>query len=172
VQNATASNAEDAALDAVGAVANTANETASVGCDDADYNRRPSYCLLNTSRMLDEDLIWEDLDRRPVARITSLGNLVLTGRVIENDVTGAPQAREFTIGYTDSDFNYVPTIWISNGDLHLRGSLYEERKDLSPGSGSYIANNRHGINLLYANRESGDLYLRGNVIMYRKSVSG
>ena len=108
----------------------------------------------------------DNLDKMAVARITTFGNLVIKGKLIENS-TANPGSRDFKINYF---INYgeteVVAAWIdtATGDLHLRGALYEEQFTLLPPSDAFVIQNRKGTNLGYFDKATGNLYLRGNLI--------
>ncbi len=152
---------------------NLTNTTAVPGCDEADPNLRPEYCLNQEgATFFEEDVFLETPDRDVRARVTAIGNLLITGRVIPYS-TAAPGDRDYTIGYKDADFQHIPTIWIdADGNLHLRGTIHEENANLVPPPGSYTMINRRGVYMLWADQYSGDLYIRGNVIPYRVSIYG
>ena len=152
---------------------NLTNATAGPGCDEADPNLRPEYCLNQEgATYFEEDVFLETPDREARARVTAIGNLLITGRVLPHS-TAVPGDRDYTIGYKDADFQYVPTIWIDpDGNLHLHGTIHEENANLVPPSGSYAMINRRGVYMLWADQYTGDLYIRGNVIPYRVSIYG
>ncbi len=139
-------------------------------CAIADPNLRPASCLnAEGGRYFEEDVLLETFTREARGRITPIGNLLITGRVIEGS-TGSAVESDYRIGYND-DFQYVPTIWIdAAGNLNLRGQLHEENENLVPPSGSHALMNRRGVYMMWADPVSGDLYIRGNVIPYRTSV--
>jgi hypothetical protein len=171
--NATLNLTENATINA------TLNETnvsitinGSVDCNNPNPNLRPLECLLNSTQnyFLNQEIYWYDSTRTPVARFTPIGNMLVTGEVIENS-DGAPPQGAYSIGYADDNLDIVPTIWVDqDGNLHLRGRLYEENNNLEPPTNTYSFNNRKGITLAYADLHSGDLHLRGNVIPYRKAL--
>jgi hypothetical protein len=141
-------------------------------CSDANPNLRPTECLLQnaTAYFPDQEIFWENLDRSRVAKFTVIGNLLLTGEVIEHS-NSTPGARDFSIGYTDHDDNTMKTIWIdSDGNLHLRGTLVEENINMQPPQGSYSVLTRRSIYIAYADATTGTLHLRGNVIPGRRSI--
>jgi hypothetical protein len=153
----------------------TLNESVdTLNCDDPDPNKRHVDCLnVEAQKYFEEDVFLENVDRAKVARVTPIGNLLLTGRIVRYDASGNPGDRDFTIGYKDLNFLYRPTIWIDpEGNLHLRGTVHEENENLIPPSGSYAIINRRGVYLAYADPETGDLYVRGNAIPYREDVFG
>jgi hypothetical protein len=141
-------------------------------CSDPNPNNRPLECVQNSSTNYfpDQEIYWYDTGRTAVARFSPIGNLIITGDVIP-DSTGTAQAGMFSIGYADDNGNIVPTVWIDNdGNLQLRGMLHEENEQIIPAPNSYSFNNRKGITLAYANLATGDLYIRGNVIPFRRSI--
>jgi hypothetical protein len=146
------------------------NGTDTLDCSAPNPNDRPLDCLnINATRFFEEDIFLEDIDRQQVARITPIGNLLITGRVYKQS-TAVPGQRDFNIGHSE-DFQQITTIWIdSGGNLHLRGTLHEENANIVPPSGSYAVINRRGVYMAYANPQTGDLYLRGNVIPFRESI--
>ena len=151
----------------------TTNATTTLDCSNPDPNLRPVDCLTGNNTLLGESIYWENIDRKQVARITPIGNLLITGRVLQGD-TATPASLDFRITYLDNDFNSVPTIWVDSatGDLHLRGRLYEENANIVPPQDSYSVMNRRGVFLVYSDRRAGDLYVRGNVIPLRADING
>jgi len=161
----------------VAAPTNQTNETSIVigdftTCDDPNPNKRPPECMEGNEDKYFKDvsLYLQNLDTGIVARITSLGNMVIKGRLIEAS-TASPGSRDFRISYLAADGETrITTAWIDSttGDLHLRGRLYEEQFKLLPtGGDAFIIQNKKGTNLLYFERETGNLYLRGNLISER-----
>jgi hypothetical protein len=152
---------------------NTNTSAASaVDCSNPNPNERPIECVIgtDTNYFSEQDIYWYDAAREPVARFSTVGNLLITGDVLQHSIAPAEQDI-FSIGYSDEELNIIPTIWIDRaGNLHLRGALHEEQGQIVPPAGSYSFNNKKGITLAYANLQTGDLYLRGNAIPYRKSV--
>ena len=154
----------------------TANMTASttLDCSSPNPNERPVACLYQnvTEYFPDEEILLQNLDRVTVGRFTPIGNLIITGGVKEHSAA-SPGQRDYRIGYVDRDGNSIATIWIDSatGDLHLRGALHEENTNLQPPAGSYSLINRRSIFLAYGDQYAGDLYVRGNVIQYRKSIT-
>jgi hypothetical protein len=141
-------------------------------CTNPNPNLRPADCLLQnaTAFFPEQDITWENLDRKTVARFTVIGNLVLNGTVVEHS-TGDPAPRDFRVGYADQDGNTITTLWIDeHGNLHLRGTLQEETTNLQPPPGSYAVMTRRSIYLAYADTTTGDLWVRGNVIPYRTTT--
>jgi|GEM_PF-6560012 len=142
-------------------------------CDNVDPNKVPASCLLQNDSyyFVEEGKFLENLDKKKVARITTIGNLLITGDVYEKD-NSKPGNRDFKIGYTNNNFEFIPTLWIDSktGDLHLTGSLHEEIINLELPSNVYSFQNKRGVNLGYANPKTGDLYIRGNLIPYRRSL--
>ena len=153
----------------------TANVTgnASIDCSDPNPNNRPLECLQDsdTNYFLEQEIYWYDDGRTAVARFTPIGNLLITGEAVPLSTQSLDDS-VFRINYEDDDGNLVTTIWIdTDGNLHARGNIYEENSNLQPTVGSYSFNNRKGITLAYADAQRGDLYIRGNVIPYRRSIT-
>lgn len=143
-------------------------ETTLTGCEDPNPNNRPASCTVTEEYIIDENIRIENLDRKPVAKITPIGNLLITGEVIENS-DSKPGSRDYRIGYVNRDGQSVATIWIDrSGNLHLIGKLYEENGNLNPIPGSYSLINKRSIFMAWADTVKGDLHVRGNVIPYRK----
>jgi len=138
-------------------------------CDNPDPNARPIECLQqDTQYSQSQDIYWEDSDRTAVAKFNELGNLLITGDVIQQSPTGQGT---FAIGNFDRDANLIPAIWVdAQGNLRLRGTLHEEQSNIVPPPGSYSIVTRNGIYLMYADKTTGDMWLRGNVIPYRKEI--
>jgi hypothetical protein len=149
-----------------------ANVTA-LDCSNPDLNLRPLECLQqNASRYFnDTDKYWENLDRMQVAKFNAVGNMLIAGDIIEHS-GGAPAPGDFALGYNDADGNFVATIWVDGqGNLHLKGALHEEQFQLNPQPGSYSLITRRSIYIMYADTATGDLYLRGNLVPYRRSFT-
>jgi hypothetical protein len=142
-------------------------------CSDPNPNNRPASCIEGNEEdyFKKQSIRLQNLDRTPIARITSYGNLVIRGSLIENS-QGTPGPRDFRVGYTlpESEIEVI-TAWIDSktGSLHLKGWLYEEHLELQPEGSVYLIQNRKGTNLGYFDRNTGDLYLRGNLITGRSS---
>ena len=158
----------------VGTTENQTNSTANttLDCSNPDPNQRPLACLQENASTYfnDSDKYWENLDRSPVAKFNALGNMLITGEVIEH-AAGAPGQGDFALGYNDADGNFVATIWIdAQGNLHLKGTLHEEQLQLNPSAGSYSLITRRSLYIMYADTTTGDLYLRGNLIPGRRSI--
>ncbi len=151
---------------------NTTITNTTLDCSSANLNERPIDCLnINAQKLLAESIYWENIDRTKVARYTPVGNLLISGKVIPNAV-GSAHSNDFTIVYSNSDYQTLATIWVdsSTGDLYLRGTLHEEQGNMLPPQGSYTVMNIRGVYLAYANAATGDLYLRGNLIPYRTNI--
>ena len=152
---------------------NTTAINTTLDCSAPNPNDRPAECLLLQEQeyFVDQDIFWENGARERKARFTIIGNLLITGDLIENS-PGQPSASDFQLGYVDRDFNSVSTIWIdSEGNLHLRGSLHEENANLNPPAGAYTIGTKRGIYVAYADLNTGDLHIRGNLIPYRRSIA-
>ena len=141
------------------------------GCLASDPNKRPLECLEEANFFIEQNILLENVDRRLVARFTPIGNLLITGDLVENS-NEAPGSRDWSIGYLGAFGEYTPTIWIdsSTGDLHLRGVLVEANTNIVHEEGLYGITNQRGILLGKADRRAGDLTIRGNVIPYRRSL--
>ena len=145
----------------------------SLDCSNPNPNARPIECIQNSSinYFSEQEIFWYDTQRQPVARFTTIGNLMIKGELIENS-DSTPNPNDFGLGYSTIDANIVPTIWIdSKGNLQLRGTIHEEQTQIVAPPNSYSFNNKRGITLAYATLETGDLYIRGNIFPYRKSVT-
>ena len=144
----------------------------SLDCSNSNPNERPIACLQDNASTYfkDEDKYWEDISRNKVAKFNVLGNMLITGNVIEHS-TAKPSSNDFILGYQDADENIIGKIWIdSQGNLQLTGTLHEEQIQLNPPPMTYSLMTRRSIFIAYADTNSGDLYLRGNLIPYRRSV--
>lgn len=151
---------------------NTTTNT-SLDCSDPNPNNRPLECLLEseTNYFLEQEIYWYDDSRTAIARFTPIGNLLITGEAVPLS-TQTLDNSVFRINYEDDDGNLITTIWIdTDGNLHARGRIYEENNNIQPTAGSYSFNNRKGITLAYADVRNGDLYIRGNIIPYRRSIT-
>ncbi len=149
----------------------TVNET--LDCSNPDPNARPIECLQQESPVYfpPQAIYITTTGRTPIARITPIGNLLLTGEVHEQ-ASFTANTRDYVIGYENEFGRFTPTIWFDSdtGNLYLTGRLYEERISEVPPPGSYALRNRKGITLAWANQGRGDLYVRGNVIPYRTTI--
>lgn len=152
---------------------NTTNISITLDCSNPDPNARPLECLQNdTIRYFpDQSIMITNNDRGAVARISPIGNLLLTGDYYENSVINAP-SNDYTIGYRDEYNNYVATIWFetNSGNLYVKGKVVEENSNLQPAKGSYILRNDRGVVLAWADPQVGNFYVRGNIIPYRRSL--
>jgi hypothetical protein len=142
-------------------------------CSDPNPNNRPASCIEGNEEdyFKKQSIRLQNIDRNPVARVTSYGNLVITGSLVESSGS-TPGPKDFKVGYTLPETEIeVITAWIETetGDLHLKGRLYEEQLELQPTGNSYLIQNRKGTNLGYFDRQTGDLYLRGNLITGRSN---
>lgn len=146
----------------------------SVDCSDPDPNMRPVECLqLESAKYFpDNELFLTTTGRTPIARITPIGNLLISGDVQELALF-TPDLKDYVIGYEDEYGVFRVTVWFDSGsgDLYLRGRLFEENENNVPPPGAYALRNKKGITLAWADQASGDLYLRGNLIPYRRSIT-
>jgi len=143
-------------------------------CSNPNPNFRPAECIEgNEEEYFKNKAIYiENYDRSTVARVTTFGNFMITGMLIE-DSTGAPGPRDFRVSYFVNDGETeISTAWIDTetGDLHLRGRVYEEQFNLVPSGESFMIQNRKNTNLGYFDRITGDLYLRGNLVQERTTA--
>ncbi|MDD9952763.1 MAG: hypothetical protein OXR66_00335 [Candidatus Woesearchaeota archaeon] len=142
-------------------------------CDHPDINKRPIECLqLESAKYFQEQEIFiTNAGRDHVARITPIGNLLLRGTYYEYDTFAAP-ATDYVVAYEDEYGNDVKTVWFdtATGNVHLTGRLYEEQTEADPVAGNFVLKNKKGIVLAWADVGAGDLYIRGNVIPYRRSL--
>jgi hypothetical protein len=140
-------------------------------CSTPDPNKRPLECLNSAEYFQEQTLFITNNAREPIARITSIGNLILSGEVIENE-SFQPDSGDYTIGYEDSFGSRYTTVWFESktGNLHLAGALHEEMINEVPTPGFFALRNKKGIVLIWADSITGDLFVRGNVIPYRKNI--
>ena len=144
-------------------------------CDDPNPNRRPLSCIEGSESeyFTPRQILLEDRDRLPVGRVTTFGNLIITGVLVEG-AQGSPSGSDFRISYLSNDLETeITTAWIdsSSGNLYLKGSIHEEQLDLVPPSvEAFLMQNQKGTTLGYFDRRSGDLYLRGNLITEKPEV--
>ena len=141
------------------------------GCLARDPNKRPLECLEEANFFIEQNILLENVDRAIVARFTPIGNLLIRGDIIENS-QATPGSRDWSIGRLDSFGDYTPTIWIDSetGDLHMRGRLVEANNNIVHEEGLFGLTNQRGILLGKADRNTGDLTIRGNVIPFRRSL--
>jgi hypothetical protein len=154
------------------ALSNVTNSTFDLGvCEGLSPGMLPLECLQADAEryFTDSEKQWENPNREPVAKFNALGNMLITGDVIEYSI-GGPSGDEFSLGTLVDDEPYA-TIWIDgDGNLHLRGALHEELVTLTPPAGSYTIITKRSVYIAYADISTGDLYLRGNLIPYRRSL--
>lgn len=144
-------------------------------CTDPDPNKRPLDCLQgnNSTYFLPEEILLKDKDAVTVGRLTPIGNLFITGSLVEHS-TGTPHRNDYQLGYTNEDGDFVPTVWIDSatGDLHLRGHLTEANGNIVVSTGQAAITNQQGIVLALLNdSRAGDLVVRGNIIPHHRSVA-
>jgi hypothetical protein len=159
---------------AVNATTIEVNQSLSADCANPDPNLRAPECFIGKEQQYfrdDDGFIIEDKARTPVGRFNALGNLMLSGGVVEHSA-GSPGPSDFSVGYRNEDGKFVSTAWIDSatGDLHLRGALFEEELSLSIPQNSYSIQSLRGINLAYFEPTTGTLHVRGNVIPYRRDI--
>jgi hypothetical protein len=153
------------------ASSDTADQTIPTDCSEPDPNRRPLECLNGSEFFQDQTILITTTGRTPIARLTPIGNLLLSGGVHEMEsFTAEPE--DYLITFEDAYGVQRVSIWFESatGDLHLAGALHEENANLEPAPGSFVLRNRKGITLAWANAATGDLYVRGNVIPYRRDI--
>lgn len=156
--------------------ATPSNETpAAVGgpdCSHPNPNKRPVECLQERTAeyFQPQELYLTTPGRKEIARFTPIGNMVITGDIIEGS-TATPNRDDYQVGYEDSFGDFVATAWIDErtGDLHLRGTLHEEQTNNVPDSGSFVLRNQRGVVVAWADQRAGDLFVRGMVVQ-RRSV--
>lgn len=151
----------------------TANQTSTPvvapSCDNPDVNQRPPECFDNFAAAFNNVIApLNNRDQEQVGRFTRIGNLIISGNLVENSL-GTPGSRDFTLGYAvteDFEQTFITTTWINaDGDLHLRGRLSEELITFNnPPRDSFIVRNANGLILGYFDQRTGDLYLRGNLV--------
>jgi hypothetical protein len=150
------------------------NATTFLDCTNPDPNQRPLDCIQgnDTSYFKPEDIIIENKNANAVARLTPVGNLLITGGLIEN-TTGQPSSSDYALGYSDENGDFIGTVWIdtSTGDLHLTGHLTEANGNIPIRDGWSAMANKRGIILALVNRQTGDLIVRGNLVPYRRSIT-
>ncbi|MBN2458677.1 hypothetical protein JXB28_00175 [Candidatus Woesearchaeota archaeon] len=142
-------------------------------CANPDPNLRPPECMEGKEKdyFVVESVFLKDSSRANAARITPLGNLMIKGVLVESSDM-SPGANDFKVTYMDSDYNDVPIAWIDSatGDLHLKGSLYEEDFFLQPTPSAFVIQNKRNVNLAYIDRTTGDLHIKGNLVQMRENV--
>jgi hypothetical protein len=153
---------------------NQTNETVPENlCNNPDVNQRPVECLQEdyTQYFRPEPVRITDTGRQTIALLTPIGNLKITGEVIEQ-ASFISRASDYRIGYIDSYGDYQATIWFDSqtGNLYLRGKLYEENVLNAPAKGSFALSNSRGVVLAWADKTAGDLYLRGAILENREEL--
>ncbi|NIP51575.1 MAG: hypothetical protein GWN00_22070 [Aliifodinibius sp.] len=98
----------------------------------------------------------------PVAWFDNLGNLVLKGSLTEDTTPTATGADEFRV--KNSSGSDVAIIVSTNGNMSIKGSLYEEQGTLNPSGSSddFVIKNSSGSVVAYI-AESGNVYLKGKL---------
>ncbi len=94
-----------------------------------------------------------------VAWFDDIGDLVLTGTLTQGTAPTATGNDEFRI--KDSGGDDVAIIDLTDGDMVIEGSKYEEQTSMS-GASNFIVKDDYGNVVAYINT-SGDLYLTGKV---------
>jgi|GEM_PF-2364930 len=158
----------------------TLNETSpaitntTLDCSNPDPNRRPLDCIqgANSTYFKPEELLIENKQAVAVGQLTPVGNLLIKGGLVEH-TTGIPATSDYQLGYTNSDGDYVPTVWIdtATGNLNLKGTLTEVNGNLIYQPGLTALTNERGIILALIDRNTGDMAVRGNLVPYRRSLS-
>jgi hypothetical protein len=144
-------------------------------CNDPNPNNRPLSCIEGSEdEYFTPKIIYlENIDKAPVARVTTFGNLVIQGNLVQNSQS-SPSSSDFRVSRSTPESESETTVaWINSqtGDLHLKGSLYEEQIDLvPPNTDAFLVQNRKGTTLGYFDKASGNLYLRGNLITEKKEL--
>ena len=145
----------------------TNNSEIIINCNYYDPNLRPIECI--EANMHDyyetENVFLTNKNRQPVARINPIGNLILTGNIIENS-NRQPNPEDFKVTKLNKYFEEetIASIDSTTGNLYIKGTLHEEDFFLTPTSGAFIIQNKRNINLAYIDRNTGDLHLKGNLI--------
>jgi hypothetical protein len=147
----------------------TINTTKNIttSCDNTDPNLRPPECIQGKEQeyFVLENVFLEYNDRSKAARITPLGNMIITGEVIENSNINS-QTEDFKVTRVNSLFEEETIAWIDKdtGSIHLVGELVEEDFFLKPTNNAFVIQNKRNVNLAYIDRNTGDLHLKGNII--------
>ena len=103
----------------------------------------------------------ENSSADPVAWFDDLGNLVLTGTLTQNTTPTASANDEFR--FQNSSGTDKAIIRMSDGNMYIAGSLYEEQNSLTPSGGDdFIVKDNSGTIVAYIS-ESGNLYLKGKL---------
>jgi len=139
-------------------------------CSHPDPNKRPLECVQETAQYYPQEATYlEHQNRGLAARITAIGNMQIRGDVVESTTESAPFGSWVVYFYNEFG-QAIPVAWVeeNSGDLHLTGQLYEEQTITSLPKGVYTIQNRQSINLAYIDRETGNMYIRGNIIPGRE----
>jgi hypothetical protein len=145
-------------------------------CNDPNPNRRPLSCIegAEADYFSSRPIYLENAGREQVARITTFGNIIITGELVERS-TARPSSSDFRISYLAGDGQTeITTAWIDSatGNLNLVGEVFEEQFSLVPPTpDAYQVQNQKGTTLAYFDRRSGDLYLRGNVVVEKPAAA-
>ncbi|MBW2990905.1 hypothetical protein KY348_04320 [Candidatus Woesearchaeota archaeon] len=142
-------------------------------CVHPNPNMRPLECIEGTEEkyFVLESVFLSNPKRGNAARITPLGNMIITGQLFENS-TMSPGTNDFRVTERNTDYEYVPVAWIDSdtGNLYIIGQLYEEDFFLSPTRNAFVVQNKRNVNLAYIDRRTGDLHLKGNLIQQRDKL--
>lgn len=139
-------------------------------CNHPDPNKRPIECLQDEEQyFLPQEVVIEDGGRKIVGKLTPIGNLLIAGEVHEESAF-TPRPGDYQVSRELLSGERVATIWFESatGDLWLNGRLYEANNNLEPPRGAYVLKNKRGIILAWADVNTGDLHVRGNIITGRE----
>jgi parallel beta-helix repeat protein len=96
-----------------------------------------------------------------IAWIDRCGNMALRGTITPNTIPYATVAKEFR--FQNVDGNDAAIINAKNGNVFIRGMLYERQATLTlSGSNNFIIKDSNGTVVAYINN-AGDLYLKGSL---------
>jgi hypothetical protein len=99
-----------------------------------------------------------------VASFRDNGDLILKGTLVEDTTPTATGSDEFR--FQNSSGTDKAVIRMSDGNMYIAGSLYEEQNSLTPSGGDdFIIKDNNGSVVAYID-ESGDLYLKGTVYQH------
>jgi hypothetical protein len=131
------------------------NGRVDMGADEA--NEVANLTIFRIRNDLDDDVV----------RVDNHGNMALMGMLTESTFPISTPAKEFR--FKDVDGNDAAIINAHNGNLFIKGALYQNQTTLTPsGDNNFIIKNSTGIVVAYINN-TGNLYLKGS--LYERALT-